>query len=308
MCGGSAAGSVLRAVATMPGAEAVRDPHLLAVDDVVVAVADARRSGSPARRSRSAARSSRRRRAPRRSPSRGRSRSPLLLACPLCSSIDEQMKCVLMMPETRHPAARDLLDREAVRGQVEAHPAVLLGDREAEDAELAEALRRSRRGTRSAASYSRRARDDLAVHEVAHREQRVLLLRRQAERARSRAPPSAPPPASASCRRRGRRASTCSAILRLASSIISPLNIDRAAALARRSRRGRPRGSRRRGRTASGSASRPRWRSSIWSGCSAHLPSSPSSRERRATSRIPSRSRIAAKARRSPAGRRRGRC
>ena len=46
------------------------------------------------------------------------------------------MKCVLIDAGDRDPAARELLDDHRVGRQVEAHPAVLLGDRDAEQAEL----------------------------------------------------------------------------------------------------------------------------------------------------------------------------
>ena len=58
-----------RAASISAGAQAVRRPHLLAGDHVLVAVADARACGSPARPSPHAARSSSRRSAARRSPS-----------------------------------------------------------------------------------------------------------------------------------------------------------------------------------------------------------------------------------------------
>src|SRR5262249_39501209 len=103
------------------------------------------------------------------------------------------------------------------------HPAVLLGEREPEQAELPEALHDLVREPVGGLVLGG-ARDDLAVHELAHREQHVLLVGGEAERrivGRRHQPslgvrviPAARP-----------AASTSSAILRLASSIISPLNM-----------------------------------------------------------------------------------
>ena len=46
------------------------------------------------------------------------------------------MKWVLRMPGDRDPASAELLDDHRVGRQVEPHPPVLLGDRDAEQAEL----------------------------------------------------------------------------------------------------------------------------------------------------------------------------
>ena len=50
------------------------------------------------------------------------------------------MKCVLMTPEIEIQPRRELLDDHHVGREVEAHPAVLLGDGDAEEAELLQLL------------------------------------------------------------------------------------------------------------------------------------------------------------------------
>jgi hypothetical protein len=76
----------------------------------------------------------------------------------------------------RDPAARQLLDDHHVGGQVEAEPAVLLGDRDAEQPQLLE-LVDDRRGVLVRPVVVLGVRDDLLVDELAdHLDDRLLLV------------------------------------------------------------------------------------------------------------------------------------
>ena len=86
------------------------------------------------------------------------------------------MKCVLTMPEMRDPSARELLDDHRVGRQVEPHPAVLLGDRHTEQAELLHLLD-DRLGELVLVVVVLGVRDDLLVGElVDHLADRALLV------------------------------------------------------------------------------------------------------------------------------------
>ena len=94
------------------------------------------------------------------------------------------MKCVLTIPRDRDPAARELLDDHRVGRQVQPHPAVLLGDGHAEQAELAH-LRDDRLRELVGGVVVLRLRDDLLVDELAdHLEDRLLLVGLLEERGR----------------------------------------------------------------------------------------------------------------------------
>src|SRR6185437_11553505 len=175
-------------------------------------------------------------------------------------------------PRHAHPAAGELAHRERVRGQVEPEAAVLLRDREAEDAELAQAgddLVRERVGVFVLGGD----RDDLLVDEPAHQADDLALVLGQLVEDAAHAVTWATMPAASP------RATTCSAILRDASSIIWPscMTAPRRSTwvawwYASRSRR---------------AASNWSWvgmktsfATSTWDGCSTHLPSNPTSRAR----------------------------
>ena len=78
-------------------------------------------------------------------------------------------------PRDAHPAARELAHGQRVGGQVEPEPAVLLGNREAEDAELAQALH-DLVGEGVGALVLGGHRDDLLVGELAHQLDDLALL------------------------------------------------------------------------------------------------------------------------------------
>ena len=75
----------------------------------------------------------------------------------------------------RDPAARELLDDHRVGGQVEPHPAVLLGDRHPEEPELLHLLD-DRLGELVLVVVVLRVREDLLVDELAHHLGDRLLL------------------------------------------------------------------------------------------------------------------------------------
>ena len=122
----------------------------------------------------------------------------------------------------RDPAARELLDDHRVGRQVEPHPAVLLGDRHPEQAELAHLLD-DRLGELVGAVVVRGVGEDLLVGELAHHlADRLLLVglvgerrgqghgpntsgRRPTVRRRSWARRSGPPTTQSSARARRRR-------------------------------------------------------------------------------------------------------
>ena len=85
------------------------------------------------------------------------------------------MKCVLIDAGDRDPAARELLDDHRVGRQVEPHPAVLLGDRDAEQAELLHLLD-DRLGERVLVVVVLGVGEDLLVGELAHHLGDRLLL------------------------------------------------------------------------------------------------------------------------------------
>ena len=125
--------SVRAASATMPGALAVRDPHLRAVDDVLVAVARrpardvARVAAGVGLRQREAAAELAGREA----------RQPALLLR-FGAVVHDQVRGDRVRVDDarqRHPAVRELLDDADVGEQVEPEAAVLLGDRDAEQPE-----------------------------------------------------------------------------------------------------------------------------------------------------------------------------
>ena len=93
------------------------------------------------------------------------------------------MKCVLMIARDRDPAARELLDDHRVGRQVEAQAAVLLGDRDAEEAELLHLLD-DRLGELVLVVVVLGVGEDLLVGELAdHLGDRLLLVGLLAERA-----------------------------------------------------------------------------------------------------------------------------
>ena len=115
-----------------------------------------------------------------------------------------------------HPSARQLADRERVGGQVESQAAVLLGDGEAEQPQLAHAFHDLVREDVVVLEL-RGHRDDLLLGELAHQQHHLALLvgealQRQAHAGDSWLPTPAATP----------RATIDSAILRDASSIIWP--------------------------------------------------------------------------------------
>ena len=86
------------------------------------------------------------------------------------------MKWVLTIPRDRDPPARELLDDHRVGRQVQPHPAVLLGDGHAEQAELAHLLH-DRLGELVGGVIVLRLRDDLLVDELAdHLDDRLLFV------------------------------------------------------------------------------------------------------------------------------------
>ena len=85
------------------------------------------------------------------------------------------MKCVLTIPRDRDPAARELLDDHRVGRQIQRHPAVLLGDRHPEQAELAH-LGHDRLRELVHRVVVLGYRQDLLVHELPDHLQDGLLL------------------------------------------------------------------------------------------------------------------------------------
>ena len=119
-----------------------------AVDDVARRrPATALRPDRRRRRSPGPARTSRTRRAPPRSAICGRYRCLLLRRAVLGEHVRDDEVGVDDAGDA-HPAARDLLDDQRVGQQRLAEPAVLLGDRQPEQAHLLHARRRSPAGTR----------------------------------------------------------------------------------------------------------------------------------------------------------------
>ena len=117
----------------MPGALAVRHPHLRAGDDVLVAVAL-----GPAREVAGvAARVGLRERQAAAQLARRHPRQPALLLL-LGAVVHDQVRGDRVRvhdARQRHPAVRELLDHADVREEVEPEAAVLLGDRDPEQAE-----------------------------------------------------------------------------------------------------------------------------------------------------------------------------
>ena len=89
------------------------------------------------------------------------------------------MKWVLMMPDTRHPAAGDLLDHQRIGQQRLAQAAVLLVDHQPEHAELLQP-RHDLVGVLVLVIELGGDRDDLGVHEVPYRGEDVALSLGQA--------------------------------------------------------------------------------------------------------------------------------
>ena len=151
----------------MPGALAVRDPHLRAVDDVLVAVAR-----GPARDvARVAAGVGLRERQARRGARRWRGAGSHRCFCssvPWCTIRCAAIVCVLTMPDSDiQPYASSSIDAD-VGEEVEPEPAVLLGDRDRRTGRAPSSARRSRRDNSSACSSSDATGHDLAGDEPAH--------------------------------------------------------------------------------------------------------------------------------------------
>ena len=85
------------------------------------------------------------------------------------------MKWVLTMPEIEIQPARELLHDHRVGGQVQPHPAVLLGDRDPEQPQLLHLLD-DRLGELVLVVVVLGLGDDLLVDELAHHRRDVLLL------------------------------------------------------------------------------------------------------------------------------------
>ena len=155
------------------GARAVRDPHLLAVDDELVALAAGRRADRPHVRAglglghHEAADQL----------ARGELREVALLLLLRAVPGEHAADDVDAVDDAgdRHPAARELRDRERIRRQVEPEAAVLLGDAHAEEAHLAQAVDDLLR-VGVARLEVMRDRDDLVVDELADDVQDVELL------------------------------------------------------------------------------------------------------------------------------------
>ena len=111
------------------------------------------------------------RRAARRSPSAGSQRC-FCSSVPWCMISVAHIVWVLTMPDRRHPAVGQLLDDADVGEQVEAEAAVLLGDRDAEQPELAHLLDDRRPGTRRRA----RARDATGMTSRATKRRTVSMI------------------------------------------------------------------------------------------------------------------------------------
>src|SRR3954447_1886736 len=145
--------------------QAVRDPHLLAVDEPVVAVLlGARRDrlhiGAEARlREREGG-----------AELAGRHLRQEVLLLLVAAELHEQVRADEMGVDDAgdaDPAARELLDDHRVGREVEPHPAVLLGDRHAEQPELLHLLD-DRVGERILVVVLLGDRDHLLVHELPH--------------------------------------------------------------------------------------------------------------------------------------------
>ena len=154
------------------GRSAVRQPHLLAVQDVLVAVLDRlRRDGRHVR--------AERRLRHREGAADVAGRHPrqevvlLLLRAVLLEHVRHDEVRVDDAGD-RHPAAGDLLDAQRVRQERLAQTAVLLGDHQAEQAQLLEPVDDLLRVLVAVLQLGR-DRDDLLVHEVADGGEDLLL-------------------------------------------------------------------------------------------------------------------------------------
>ncbi len=165
------------------GAQAVGDPHLLAVDDVGVAVLAGGRLdrldvGAQLRLGEREGGAQ----------VAGRHLGQVLLLLLLGAELHQQVgadEVGVDDPGDRDPAARELLDDHRVGRQVQPHPAVLLGDGGAEQAELLHLLD-DRLRERVLVVVLLRVRQDLLVRELAHHLGDRLLLVRLVDRGRSR--------------------------------------------------------------------------------------------------------------------------
>ena len=158
--------SVRAASATMPGALAVGHPHLRAGDHVLLAVAH----GAARDVARVAARVGLRQRQAAAELARREARQPALLLLVGAVVHDEVRGDRVRVDDARqrHPAVGELLDDADVGEEVEPEAAVLLGDRDAEQAERLHLLDDRRSGYSSACSISDATGTHLARDEAAH--------------------------------------------------------------------------------------------------------------------------------------------
>ena len=155
------------------GRAAVRQPHLLAVQHVLVAVAD--RLARDGRDIRAAARLRHRERTPNLARRHPRQVVVLLLLGAVLHQHVRHDEVRVDDAADRHPAARDLLHHQGVGEQRLPEAAVLLRDHQPEDAHLLQLVHdRLRVLVRVLELVGHR--DDLVVHEVVHCSEDVALV------------------------------------------------------------------------------------------------------------------------------------
>ena len=166
--------SSVRAASAMSPALAVGDPRLRPVDDVLVAVAH----GLAGERARVAAGVGlgERQRSRGSRPPRAREPLPALLVGAVELEQVRRHHVGVEHARERHPPGGQLLDHAAVGGEVEPEPVVRLGDRDAEQPELAH--RRHDRGRVLVGVLEvGRDRDHVALDEATHRRDQLFAYR-----------------------------------------------------------------------------------------------------------------------------------